>query len=261
MLQHRSILLLLVRRDLRVRYADSYLGYLWTILDPLLMALVFWFIFTVLFSRGRFGLEPYIVFLLVALLPWNWCNGVIGGSTKSITGQHKLVRSTRLPREVWPLRLIGSKFLEMIYSVPIVIVFAAVLGVRPSWYVLTLPIAIVIQGIFLIGMALIVSPVTVLIGDLERLIKILLRIFFYLTPIIYSATRVFDETLGLPTFVKVLYSLNPMVGIINLYRAALFPENFVGWWLVGVSAAVSLVLFAVGWWVFARLESAVLKEL
>ena len=122
---HRSILWLLVRRDLRVRYADSYLGYVWTILDPLLMALVFWFIFTVLFSRGRFGAEPYIVFLLVGLLPWNWCNGVIGSSTKSITGQSKLVRSTRLPREVWPLRLVGSKFLEMLLSLPIVIVFAA----------------------------------------------------------------------------------------------------------------------------------------
>ena len=104
--------------------------------------------------------------------------------------------------------------------------------------------AILIQGIFLVGMALIVAPVTVLVGDLERLVKILLRIFFYMTPIIYTAARIYDEVpgetpdqyLGLPTSSRPLYSLNPMAGIIDLYRAAVFPTCSSAGGLVAVSA-------------------------
>ncbi len=259
----REILRLLIGRDLKIRYADSYLGYLWSILDPLLMALVFWFIFTVVVpGRGSgIGAEPYILFLLVGLLPWNWFNGVVNGATKAITGQSKLVRSTSLPREIWVLRLVGAKFAEFMLSVPVVILFMLVFTVAPTWYVLTIPLAILIQAVLLVGLSLFVASVTVLVGDLERLVKILLRLTFYMTPILYSAQRVYDEASKVPDIVQIAYSLNPMVGILELYRAALFPQEFVGWWLVGISAGVSIISCLVGMVTFARLESAVLKEL
>lgn len=252
--RNRRILRLLVARDLKVKYADSYLGYLWSVLDPLLMALVFWFVFTVIFSRGDIGAQPYIVFLLCGLLPWNWFNGAVGGSCRAISGASKLIRSTNLPREIWVLRLVGSKFAEFLLSLPVVIVFALFLGPAPSWYILALPLAMLIQAVLLVGLTLLVASVSVLVRDIERLIKIVMRILFYMSPVIYSVQNVPPRLLG-------LYSLNPMAGIIDLYRAALFPEEFVGWWIVGVSALVSSAVLGLGFLVFARLESAVLKEL
>ncbi len=258
-LKHRALLVLLVRRDLKTRYADSYLGYAWTILDPLLMALVYFFIFSLL-GRGRLGASPYIVFLLTGLLPWNWFTGVVSGSTRAITGESKLVRSTQLPREIWSLRLVASRFVSMTFSLPVLLVFAVGLMVAPSWYFLALPLAVVIQGLLLIGLSLMVSSVTVLVNDLDKLIRILLRVAFYLTPIIYTTDNVFDSPV-IPAWVKDVYSLNPMVGITSLYQSVLFPETFVGWWLVLIAFIGSLLVFIAGWATFARLESAVLKEL
>ena len=96
-LRTRRVLWLLVSRDLKVRYAGSLLGYLWTVLDPLLVAGVYWFVFTKVFSRA--GLAPgvpYIVFLLAALLPWNWASGVLTEATRALTRESKLVRSTAM---------------------------------------------------------------------------------------------------------------------------------------------------------------------
>ncbi len=258
-LRQRQVLVLLVRRDLKAKYADSYLGYFWTILDPLLMSLVYFFVFSVL-GRGRLGASPYIVFLLVGLLPWNWFTGVVSGATRAITSDSKLVRSTRLPREVWALQLVGSKFVGMLLSLPVLLGFAIALQVPPSGYFFAIPLALVLQAVLLAGLSLLVSSVTVLVGDLAKLVRILLRISFYLTPIIYSVSNVFDTEV-IPDWAKAVYTCNPMVGIINLYQAVLFPQEFVGWWLVGISAVGSIVLFVVGWATFARLESAMLKEL
>ena len=181
-------------------------------------------------------------------------------SARAITGESKLVRSTNLPREIWVLRLVGSKFAEFLLSIPVVLLFMIVFRVTPSWYLLALPVAVLIQALLLTGLALLIASVTVLVGDLERLIRIVLRITFYFSPIIYSAQNVYDAPRVSET-VKILYSLNPLVGIIDLYRAVLFPSEFVGWWVVGVAALVSALTFVVGLRVFARLEPAVLKEL
>lgn len=252
------ILRLLVARDLRVRYADSYLGYMWSILDPLLLALVFWFIFTKIISRSEIGADPYLVFLLLGLLPWNWFNGVVSSASRAITGESKLVRSTSLPREIWVMRLVGSKFAEFLLSIPIVVVFMLLLGGSLSWYLVAVPLAILIQLLLVTGLALMVASVTVLVADLQRVVKIILRLMFYLSPVIYSMSDVAGQV---STRVQVLYALNPMAGIIEIYHAAVFPDLFVGWWTVGISAVVSLVCFVVGWWVFVRLESQMLKEL
>ena len=101
------MLLLLVRRDIKVRYAQSVLGYLWSVLDPLLMALVYWFVFTQIFVR-TVGESPYILFLLTGMLPFMWFQQTVGGSTNAIKDE-RLVRSTAMPREIWVLRLVVSK--------------------------------------------------------------------------------------------------------------------------------------------------------
>ena len=120
---HRRILWLLIIRDLKVKYSDSVLGYVWSILEPLMMAGVYWFVFTKLMER-QLGEDPYIVFLLCAMLPWQWTNAVLRSSMKALSKDSKLVRSTNLPREIWVLRTVGSKFAEFMFALPVLAFFA-----------------------------------------------------------------------------------------------------------------------------------------
>ena len=254
--KHR-VLTLLVRRDLKVRYAQSVLGYLWSVLDPLMMALVYWFVFTQIFVR-TVGETPYILFLLSGMLPFMWFQQVVGGSTNAIKDE-RLVRSTAMPREIWVLRLVLSKGCEYAFSLPVLAVFAIAYRAPVNWdLLLTIP-AMLIQSILLTGLGFVIAPVVVLVRDVDRVVRILLRFLFYATPVLYGLPDVVNNE-HIPPALQKLYALNPMTGIISLYRAGFFPDQL-RWSTVVSGVVVSLAIFAVGWWVFARLEHAVLKEI
>lgn len=254
---NRRVLQLLVSRDLKVKYADSVLGYVWSILEPLMMAGVYWFVFTQLMDRAL-GEDPYIVFLLSAMLPWQWTNAALRSSMKALSKDSKLVRSTNLPREIWVLRTVGSKFAEFFFAIPVLIFFAVLNRAELSWYVVFVPLAVLLQAVLLTGAGLMLAPLAVLYGDVERLMRIVMRLLFYFSPVIYGIQDVQDR---LGDTAAALYILNPLAGIFDLYRTAFFPDQWAGWGAVGVSAVVSLVLLALGVTVFRRLEGTVLKEI
>lgn len=253
----RRVLSLLVSRDLKVKFADSVLGYVWSILDPLMMAAVYWFVFTVLMKR-QLGDDPYIVFLLCAMLPWQWTNAVFRTSMRALSKDSKLVRSTNLPREIWVLRTVFSKFAEFAFAIPVLIFFAVLTQAELSWYVVFWPLAIALQALLLTGAGLLLAPLAVMYGDVARLMRIVTRLLFYFSPILYGLHDV-EHRLGDVT--AKLYILNPLAGIFDLYRCAFFPDQWAGWGAVAVSAVVSVVLFFLGATVFRRLEGAVLKEI
>jgi ABC-2 type transport system permease protein len=253
----RSVLALLVRRDLKVRYAQSILGYLWSVLEPLLLSLVFWFVFTQIFVRSV-GESPYILFLLTGLLPFMWFQQVVEGSTHAIKGE-RLIRSTALPREIWVLRLVLAKACEFVFALPVLAIFALAYRKPVTWDILLTVPAMVIQAFLLTGLGLAIAPVVVLVRDVDRVVRILLRFLFYATPVIYGLPDVVDNQ-QIPALLQALYALNPMTGIISLYRSGFFPDQL-HWPVVLTGAAISVVTLAGGWWVFARLEHAVLKEI
>jgi ABC-2 type transport system permease protein len=250
--RYRQILWLLTTRDLKVRYSTSALGYLWSILDPLVMAGIYWFVFTQVFQRDV-GEEPYIVFLLSALLPWMWFNGAVADSTRAFLKEAKLVRSTKIPRTIWVNRLVLSKGIEFLFSIPVVAMFAIFGGAAVTPGLALLPVAIVLQAILTAGVGLLVAPLVVFFRDLERAVKLTLRFLFYASPIIYS-------THNLPAGLHTWSAFNPLSGIFSLYRSAFFASEL-DWYLVGVGAVISFGLLALGLAVFARTERAVLKEI
>jgi ABC-2 type transport system permease protein len=265
----RRTLWLLVRRDLKVRYADSVLGYLWTVLDPFMMALVYFFVFTQIFTGRRVGAQPYILFLLFGLLAWNWTSGTITEASRALTAEAKIVRSSNLVREIWVLRIVLSKFLEYVFALPVLAAFAVVYALHGrigfgsptvthgpylSWYLLAFPLALIVHFLMLTGLGLILAPITVLFNDTQRVVRIFLRIYFYLSPVIYGTQNV-------PASVRPFFALNPLCGIFDLYRASLFPNQFAGWHVFAVSAAISILLLFLGSLVFRRFEGAVLKEI
>lgn len=250
--RYRNALWLLTRRDLRVRYSTSALGYVWSILDPLVMALIYWFVFTQVFQKSV-GEDPYIVFLLAALLPWMWFNGTTADSTRAFLREAKLIRSTKIPRTVWVNRLVLSKGIEFVASLPVLALFAVFAGATLHVEVLLFPLAIIIQAMLTVGVGLIVAPLVVFLRDLHRAVKLILRVLFYASPIVYGAT-------DLPGAFHFWGAFNPLTGIFSLYRTGFFPDQFDGF-AVAMAVVVTAVVVLVGFTVFRRTEAAVLKEL
>lgn len=195
---------LLSSRDLRVRYATGWLGYLWSVLDPLVMSAIYWFVFTQIFQRDV-GADPYIVFLICALLPWVWFNSSVSDFTKAFNKDAKLVRSTAIPRSIWVGRIIVSKGVEFLCSLPVLVLFAVFGGATLTWGVLWFPLAVLMQVVLLTGLGLIVAPLCVMFSDLERTTRLVLRALFYATPIIYSVG-------DLPDVFRELGAFNPPPG-------------------------------------------------
>ncbi|WP_243076965.1 ABC transporter permease [Microbacterium sp. SS28] len=243
---------LLSARDLRVRYATSALGYLWSVLDPLVMSAIYWFVFTQVFQR-TVGHEPYIVFLITALLPWVWFNSSVSDFTKAFSKDARLVRSTAIPRSIWVNRIVLSKGIEFLCSLPVLALFAIVTGAPVGWGILWFPLAVFLQTVLLVGLGLLVAPLCVLYTDLERTTRLILRALFYASPVIYGVS-------DLPGVFEQLAAFNPLSGIFTMYRAAFFPETW-DTFVVVVGALMSFGFLALGLWVFSRLERPVLKEL
>jgi len=250
--RYRHSLWLLTTRDLKVRYSTSALGYLWSVLDPLLMAAIYWFVFTVIFHR-LVGTQPYIVFLLAALLPWMWFNGAVSDTTRAFLREARLIRSTRIPRTIWVNRLVLSKGIEFLLSLPVLALFAIVFGAPAGPGLALFPLGIVLQAVLTVGIGLIVAPLVVFFRDLERAVKLVLRFLFYASPVVYG-------TMNLPEGLRFWAAFNPLSGIFGLYRAGFFP-NELDWFHVGVSAVISVLFLVVGLWVFRRCVRSVLKEI
>jgi ABC-2 type transport system permease protein len=191
----------------------------------------------------------------------------------------KLVTASSLPREIWVLRTVSSRFVEFLFTLPITAV--AIVGfalftdvgncsshclskVGPSLWLFIIPVAFVVQFIFNVGLGLTLSPACMLYPDIHRVVRVFATLYRYLSPVIYGLAF-FEEVVhdeGWPHWVVWAYSLNPLVGILNAYHAVIFPDNTENVvLLLGLSAVLSVALFVVGLFVFRRLEPRVLKEL
>lgn len=228
------------------------LGYLWSVLDPLVMSLIYWFVFTQVFHRDV-GEEPYIVFLIIALLPWVWFQSSVSDFTRAFRKDARLVRSTAIPRSIWVNRIVLSKGIEFLFSLPVLALFAVFSGATVNWMLLWFPVAVILQTMLLVGLGLLVAPLCVLYSDLERTTALILRALFYASPIIYSVS-------DLPAPFDTIGAFNPLAGIFTLYRVGFFPDQWQTQPIL-ISVAMCIGILALGVWTFSRLERPVLKEL
>ena len=243
---------ILIYRDLQIRYAGTWLGYLWTLLDPLAMAFIYWLVFTQIIGAKNIGEQPYILFLLTGILSWTWFNGSVTDSARSLVAESKMVRSIAIPRYLWVIKSIGAKGTEFLLAFPVLIIITLITQKSVNLEIIWIVIAIVLQFLLLSGIGLILAPLTVLARDTSNLLRILLRMMFYLTPIIYGISDIPDKY-------QILSYFNPMTGIISMYRAGFWTEpNLIT--AVIFSTAISLSIFILGIWFFKKIEKTVLKE-
>ncbi|MFI7279942.1 ABC transporter permease [Micromonospora chersina] len=264
----RTSLRILVRRDLAVKYQQSVLGYLWSLIEPLGMGLIYWFVFGVLYSgatRRHLGdaAGSYPLFLITGIFAWMWASSALTEAVNALTGQARLITTMNLPRQVFPIGRVTGRFAEYAAGLPILVAIAVLYAahgrIHLGWTLLALPLAVTVQFVLLVGLALLLSAGNVLMRDIERFMRLIIRVLFYATPIIYPLDLVRGS--GMPGWLKIAYELNPLVGIFQLHHAIWYPDEFPDARLLTVTVAGSLLVFAVGWWSFRRLEPAVLKEL
>ncbi|WP_341718693.1 ABC transporter permease [Micromonospora sp. FIMYZ51] len=265
---HRNSLRILVRRDLAVKYQQSALGYLWSLIEPLGMAAIYWFVFGVLYSRDTNrhlgdAAGSYPLFLITGIFAWMWTSSALSEATNALTGQSRLITTMNVPRQVFPIGRVAGRFAEYAAGLPILaaiaIFYVAHGRIELGWSLLALPLAVLVQATLLIGVALLLSAINVLMRDVERFMRLVVRVLFYATPIIYPLSLV--RSSGLPGWLKLGYELNPLVGIFQLHHAAWYPDEFPGARMLGSTIGISLLMLVTGWWAFRRLEPAVLKEL
>jgi ABC-2 type transport system permease protein len=244
---------MLVQRDLQRRYSKFRLGYLWTLLEPLGMSVVLWFVFSILLGPRGLGLQPYLLFLSLAILPWWWFSKGINASTKVFAKNGGQLRVSLLPTQLWVLRVVLVSTVEFLFSLPVILIAIAVTGLWPGPLIVLFPVAIIVQFFLMYGLALLISASAVVIPDLARIVKIVLRAMFYLSPVLYSVSNI-------PAEFRTLAELNPLVGIFGLYRVGFWPEEVNSVLAFGISISVAVVLFIAGVIVFRRIEPRILKE-
>ncbi|WP_406831860.1 ABC transporter permease [Pedococcus sp. KACC 23699] len=253
----RRILRTLVVRDLRVRYAGSALGYLWTIIDPLAMAAIYFVVFTLIFKSRHIGYQPYVLFLLIGLLAWQWFSASVTDTSRALLAESRLVRSTNLPRELWVVRVVLAKMIEFMLSMPVLIGFLIYYAFKGqahlNFRIVYFPLGLLLQFILLVGLGLLLAPITTLVTDTARVVRILLRMGFYATPVIYGVHAA-------PKAIREVLLFNPMTGILECYRAGFFRADL-NHQSVVFSAVISVLVLIAGTIVFERLEANVLKEI
>jgi lipopolysaccharide transport system permease protein len=246
----RDLIKYFLRTELKIRYKHKLLGFLWTLLDPLMMMLVYIVLVVFIFKRGG---PQFPVLLFSALLSWQWFTVALSKSVVSITSKVRLIQTIYFPKVVLPLShvLLGliNYLLGLIVLVPFLFIFEA----RLTWNIFWLPVLIFLQLILTIGLSLFVATMGVYFRDLENILRFGLRIWFYLSPALYSVTD------RIPEKYVSLYMLNPFSAIFNSYKNILVrgqPPSI--YMLVFTGAAV--VLFISGMMVFDRKEVNFAKD-
>ena len=261
---YRELLVNLVARDIKVRYRNSVLGFAWSLLNPLLLMLVFTLVFRVLTDPERIepAVQSFPIYVLSGLLVWNFTADVITRAMTSITGNRDLLTKVYFPREILPLSVVLANVVHFILAVPLYFIFAVALDITLTHHIWFLPALVLLQILLLSGIAFIVAALNVYFRDIESIMNVALIAWFFLTPIVYLLERIPNrEFLGLDIW-RWVYMLNPMAALITGYRYAIL----YGWPLwrfkhLLLTAATAMLLLWIGLWLFRRYASRFVEEI
>lgn len=249
--QYRELLKTNVKKDIRGKYKGSFLGVLWSFINPLLQVLVYAIVFPYIMKVQT---ENYLIFLICGIIPWTWFTTVISQGTTCITNNANLIKKVYFPREILPISVVTSGAVNFMISTIIILAFVIFSPVGLSWYILLYPFILLIQYILLLGISFIVSSITVYFRDLEHIIGIVLMAAFYGTPIVYKLEQ-------LPHKLQIVMQLNPMTHLINAYRDIFYYHQMPNMKALGILLAISVALTVIGYFIFKKLQKGFAEEL
>ncbi|MBC7255952.1 MAG: ABC transporter permease [Chloroflexi bacterium] len=264
---YRELLINLVVRDLKVRYKNSVFGFLWSLLNPLLLMLVFKVIFTVVLPNVHVPHFP--VFVLSALLPWNFFSTSLVGAIHSISGNGHLIKRVYFPREVLTISSVLGNLVNFILALLVLIGVILFSGLPITRAILYLPLVIAVHVAFTLGVALALAMLNVFYRDTGVIIEVLLQAWFFVTPVFYPIELLpqWINVLGYQVPVqRLVYILNPMASIIATYRSVLYgsiqgaPPGPPGLDFFTRTAVTAFACFVVGYALFGRYSTRFAEE-
>jgi lipopolysaccharide transport system permease protein len=256
LVRYRALIQSLVARELKARYRGSVLGFFWSFINPLLLLLIYTFVFTVAVPGARGGgVEPYALFLFCGILPWTWFSSSLLESSNVLSAGANLIKKVVFPAEVLPIVSVLAGLVHFLLGLPILALFLAyyrtpVAPLDLAWF----PVIVVVQLLLTTGLALLVSALTVHFRDVRDLLQNLLTLWFFATPIIYPLWNAPEQW-------RRVLELNPFTHIAVAYQEILFrPGPFTRWPPLLVTGALAVALFALGYFVFDRLRDTLAEE-
>ena len=248
---YRELLKTNIKKEIRGKYKGSWLGILWTFLNPLLMLTVYALVFPYIL---RVNVDNYTIFMIVALIPWNFFTTAIQTGTGSVVANGNILKKVYFPREILPISVVTSEAINFVISTIIIIAFVLGYGVGISKYIVFYPIILLIQYFLLIGISFIVSSITVYFRDLQHFIGIALQLLFYATPIVYAPGQI-------PESFQWIIKYNPMTYIINGYRNIFYYKQAPDFIALGIVLFISILLCVVGYFIFHKLQKKFAEEM
>lgn len=221
MLKRKDLLFYLVKSGLKAEHRNSYLGYFWWLLDPLLNVLVYYFLVVIVLGRGG---ENYPLFLVIGLVVWRWISSTINSSSSSILRYSSIINQVYLPKTLFPISFTLTQLFNFSFGLIVVALFLAIYGVMPDWHILYLPLIIFIQIMVHLAMSLFLAYITIFVRDIGNILTYVTRIFFYASPIIWEGSRLAQSDL-IPDGLMILIELNPVAILVNSYRDVLMYQQ------------------------------------
>ena len=249
--QYRELLKTSVKKEVRGKYKHSFLGVIWSFLNPLLQLGVYALVFPLIIKSSE---TNYTVFLCCALIPWNFFAAGVNRCSFTMVENANILKKVYFPREILPISVVTSEAVNFVISTVIIIGFVLGFGLGITKYALFYPILLLIQYTLLVGISFIVSSVCVYVRDLQHFIGVFIQLLFYATPIAYSAKVI-------PENYQWIMRFNPMAYIITGFRDIFYYQQMPDIKSLGVLFILGLALCCVGYTIFSKLQKGFAEQL
>ncbi len=248
----RALVANLVQREVAARYKRSVLGFLWTLLTPLMSLAVYWVVFTKV--AASISVPNYAVFLFAGLLPWTWLSSSVLSGATSITTGGALITRICLPPQVLPAVTVLTQMVHFLLSIPIAFLAALACGVRPGAELLLLPVLVLVLLGFTYGFAVLLAAITVRFRDVPFIVQNTVPLWFFLTPIAYPLDTI-------PAGLRWLYRANPATGLILPFVDVLYRSRLPDPLMLATSIVWTCGLLVAGVLVFEALRNSFAQEI
>ncbi len=238
----------------RVRYKQSALGWIWAVLQPLMLMLIFSLLYSVTSSRIPTGGVPYTVFVYAAVLPWSFFSTAVGNGTNSLVGQTQLVTKVWFPREILPLSYVTAALFDFVVASLLLVALMLYHHITPSWAALADIPLVGLMGVLAFAIGVAFAAVQVRYRDVGIAMPLFLQIWMFVSPVLYPYSQV-------PVRYRWFYQLNPMAGLIDGFRRATVLNQPPDWHLAGVAAVICLLTLPVCYLYFKYVDATMADRL
>jgi lipopolysaccharide transport system permease protein len=240
----RDLLFVLTAKEIKLRYKSSWLGYVWSIANPLAFAILYFLAFRIFM---RVEIPQYTLFLIAGLFPWQWIANSTGASPNLFLANTSLLKKIRFPRNLLVASSVLNDGFHFLCSIPVLVLFLLFYGSRPSWsWLIGIPLLAVAQLLLVYGLAVTIASLNLFFRDLERLTTLVVTFLFFLTPIVYSESMI-------PARFHFLLYLNPAAPLILSWRA-LFLTGHLDWTFIAIGYFYATLTFAAGSAIYMKLS-------